>query len=305
LSKDWRQRACPLCGSNEIPKVAEVRATHPAESMSWEEVRDSFIGLRKDQVFFSYYRCSTCDLLYCPWYFSADQLSTLYSQMPDNLMGEDKSTASKTQSGYVRWITKRISTFQTYLELGPDVGLVTREIVKKPGLEHLSLVEPNLAIHEELRENAKSVEKVEIVQYLSQVTHSQYNLVIGIHVFDHLLDPLTDLIALASISKSDSHLGLVVHNEGSLLRKIVRRKWPPFCLQHPQLYSPKSLRAMLGAGGWNLDSVGKSTNYFHLDHIAQMGFGVLGLPRSLSKFVPRIETPINLGNMIALAKKRN
>ena len=78
----------------------------PAEKMSWIEVKDYFIGLRKEQVFFSYYRCLDCKLLYCPWYFSADQLSKLYSEMPDNTMGEDKSTVSRTQSAYARWIFK-------------------------------------------------------------------------------------------------------------------------------------------------------------------------------------------------------
>ena len=96
----------------------------------------------------------------------------------------------------------------------------------------------------------------------------------------------------------------MVHNEASLLRKIIKKKWPPFCLQHPQLYNPKSLQAMLDTGGWKLEKVAKSTNYFHLNHLAQMALRVLGLPKSWSKLVPRVEAPINLGNMIALGTKR-
>ncbi len=46
-----------------------------------------------------------------------------------------------------------------------------------------------------------------------------------------------------------------------------------------------------------------SINYFHLNHIAEMGFGILGIPKRLGNLIPQIETPINLGNMIALAKK--
>lgn len=272
--------------------------------MSWNEVRDSFIGLRHDQVFFSYYRCQKCHLLYCPWYFSAEQLTTLYSQMPDNLMGEDKSTASKTQAGYVRWLIGDTPKFNNFLELGPDVGLVTREVVRRAIPQRLSLVEPNLAIHEELRSNTGSVEDVEIVQYLAEVKNTGFDLVIGIHVFDHLLGPLADIRNLASMSQAGSYLGIVVHNEGSLLRRLIGVKWPPFCLQHPQLYNPTSLRVMLEAGGWELERVGKSTNYFHLNHIAQMALGIMGLSKSWGKLIPRIETPINLGNMIALAKKR-
>lgn len=304
MSQNWQKRPCPLCGSTDHSSTPEVRATNPAEGMTWDEVRDSFIGLRKDQIFFSYYRCLECELLYCPWYFSSQQLTDLYSQMPDNLMGEDKSTASKTQAGYVRWILAKMPLFTTFLELGPDVGLVTKEVVKRAKLEHLSLVEPNLGVHNELRANAGTAGSVEIVQYLDEVKNSAFELLIGIHVFDHLLEPLKDIRELSAKSGTASQLGLVVHNEGSLLRKIIKKKWPPFCLQHPQLYNPNSLRAMLSAGGWELEKVGKSTNYFHLNHIAELGFGVLGLPKILSNIVPPIETPINLGNMIAMAKKK-
>jgi hypothetical protein len=302
-SKQWVRRVCPLCQSSQLSDKPEVQAKHAAELMPWEEVRDSFIGLRHDQVFFSYYRCPQCHLLYCPWYFSADQLTTLYSQMPDNLIGEDKSTASKTQSGYVRWIRSRVGNVSSFLELGPDIGLVTQEVVAQTKLERMTLVEPNLAVQKELRFNAEGGGKIEIVQYLEEVENDKFELVIGIHVFDHLLDPLKDLSSLAEKSAQGSHLGLVVHNEASLLRKVIRKKWPPFCLQHPQLYNPKSLQAMLDAGGWKLEKVAKSTNYFHLNHLAEMAFGVLGLPKSLSKLVPRVETPINLGNMIALNRK--
>lgn len=303
VSEDWERRPCPLCRSLVLPSRPEVRAINAAEMMSWEAVRDSFIGFRKDQVFFSYYRCSDCDILYCPWYFSAEQLTSLYSQMPDNLLGEDKATASKTQSGYVRWFTDKVPASKSFLELGPDIGLVTREVVKQMMPQRLGLVEPNLGVHEELRSNAGGVKEIAIVEYLEEVEDNGFDLVIGIHVFDHLLNPLSDLINLSSKSQSDAYLGLVVHNEGSLLRKLIKKKWPPFCLQHPQLYNPHSLRAMLKAGGWELKVSGRSTNYFHLNHIAAMGFGILGVPRGLSKIVPRIETPISLGNMIAVAQK--
>lgn len=304
VNAQWERRSCPLCKSSQIADKPEVQAKHTAESMSWEDVRDSFIGLRHDQVFFSYYRCPECHLLYCPWYFSTDQLTTLYAQMPDNLMGEDKFTASKTQSGYVRWFMKNLGSVGAFLELGPDIGLVTKEVVAQTKLERMSLVEPNLEVHGELRSNATGAHEIEIFQYLEEVSSKNFDLVIGIHVFDHLLNPLNDLKMLAALSHSNAHLGLVVHNEASLLRKVIGKKWPPFCLQHPQLYNPNTLRSMLDAGGWRLEKVARSTNYFHLDHIAKMALGVFGLPQSLGKIVPRIESPINLGNMIALGERR-
>ena len=100
----WDRRACPLCGSSKISTKPNSSAKHPAEFMPWETAKSYFIGLRHDQVFFSYYRCLGCELLYCPWYFTKEQIAILYSEMPNNTMGEDKSTVSKTQSAYAQWI---------------------------------------------------------------------------------------------------------------------------------------------------------------------------------------------------------
>ena len=125
----WKRRACPICKSLEISIRPDSAARKPAESMSWDEAKNYFIGLRNDQVFFSYHRCLDCGLLYCPWYFSKEQIALLYSEMPDNTMGEDKSTVSKTQSAYAKWILRDGVSSANYLEVGPDIGLVSRNVI--------------------------------------------------------------------------------------------------------------------------------------------------------------------------------
>jgi len=273
----------------------------PAEKMSWLEVKDYFIGLRKEQVFFSYYRCLDCKLLYCPWYFSTDQLSTLYSEMPDNTMGEDKSTVSRTQSAYARWIFKNEIDNDSYLEIGPDIGLVAREVVKVSSPNKISLVEPNKAVWEELWENVKVVNEIEITDSVSNLIGKCFSLIAGIHVYDHLLDPVEDLMEVRLRSSSNGHLALVVHNESSGLRFLMQKKWPPFCLQHPQLYNPKTLANLLSAGGWNLIEVKRTSNWYHLKYFVKLGTSLIGLPSGISRIFPNIEFPIKLGNIIAIA----
>jgi len=125
----------------------------------------------------------------------------------------------------------------------------------------------------------------------------------GIHVYDHLLDPVKDLIKLRSHAADYANLLIVVHDEKSLLRKAMKSKWPPFCLQHPQLYNPSTLREILRKAGWEIEHLSKSTNWWHLDHFAEMGSRVIGLPTNWSKILPSVEIPKRLGNMIALARR--
>ncbi len=218
-------------------------------------------------------------------------------------MGEDKSTVSKTQTGYVAWISKRLSTVKKYLEIGPDIGLVSREVIArfKPGFA--ALIEPNRAVRSTLLENAQGCEEVNVFDGIDDLEDSGFDFISGVHVYDHLLNPVEELSRLAGIASSGASLMLVVHNEKSMLRKILGKKWPPFCLQHPQLYNPATLSQILLKSGWQLEKVSKSTNWWHLDHFASLGLGILGLPSKWVRFLPKLEIPIRLGNMIAMGKK--
>ena len=148
---------------------------------------------------------------------------------------------------------------------------------------------------------SKGIESIEVVDFIESMQETNFSLVTGVHVYDHLLKPLHDLQELRKNVSPGAHLAIVVHNEKSTLRKLLNSKWPPFCLQHPQLYNPKTLENLLRQSGWEVLKIEKSTNWYHLKYFVRMGFSVLGLRDRLSIFLPDIEFPIKLGNIICLA----
>ena len=305
VNASWLIRTCPSCNSANLSEAAITCSSPKAEELSFEEVKNYFIGIRENQIFFSYYRCGDCYLLYCPWYFSEPQLQILYSNMPDNLLGEDKSVISRTQSGYVKQIAKKVARTNTYLEVGPDIGLVTNEVVRRFSPETVLLIEPNLSIHSQLKESAKPTKSINIYTSHTNIEPHKPDLCVGVHVYDHLLTPLVELEDLYNSSAPGAKIAIVVHNEKSLLRKVLSKKWPPFCLQHPQLYNKKSLIDILNKAGWVTISVKPTTNWFSLDHFVKMGASVLGLNPKYFFFVPKIQIPLRLGNMICIAEKPN
>ncbi len=303
VNKSWKRRACPICGSMSTPSLPNSTAKKPAEMMSWVDAKDYFIGLRNNQIFFSYFRCLDCELLYCPWYFTKEQIAILYSEMPDNTMGEDKSTISRTQSAYAKWILKNSVNSDAYLEVGPDIGLVIRKIVSLKTPKKVSFIEPNLSVRLELIESVREISRVEIVDVIENLKSSDFTLIVGIHVFDHLLDPIQDLIALRQRANNGAHISIVVHNEKSKLRRILKSKWPPFCLQHPQLYNPTTLENLLDRSGWTVQKIDKSTNWYHVRYLIRMSLTILGIKDFVSRILPNIEVPIRVGNIISLAQK--
>lgn len=223
--------------------------------------------------------------------------------MPDNTMGEDKSTVSKTQSAYSKWILQKGVSAAAYLEVGPDIGLVSRKIIDIQTPQRVSFIEPNLSVRRELMINAGGVGLIEVVDFIENLQNSDFTLIVGVHVYDHLLDPIQDLRNIQERAAAGAHLSVVVHNEKSMLRNILKAKWPPFCLQHPQLYNPKTLGNLLRKSGWEVVKIEKSTNWYHLKYFMAMGFSVLGMKVRISPLLPDFEFPIRLGNLICLAKK--
>jgi hypothetical protein len=93
----------------------------------------------------------------------------------------------------------------------------------------------------------------------------------------------------------------VTHNEQSLLRKIVGWKWPAFCLQHPQIYSPESMSMLLEKSGYKVDSIKRTKNYFQLSFLLKHLLWAFGLK---VKSVPSIfdfTISLKLGNTITIA----
>jgi hypothetical protein len=162
-----------------------------------------------------------------------------------------------------------------------------------------------LSLHSQLKESAKPTKSINIYTSHTNIEPHKPDLCVGVHVYDHLLTPLVELQDLSNSSAPGAKIAIVVHNEKSLLRKVLSKKWPPFCLQHPQLYNKKSLIHILNKAGWVTISVKPTTNWFSLDHFVKMGASVLGLNPKYFFFVPKIQIPFRLGNMICIAEKPN
>jgi hypothetical protein len=94
---------------------------------------------------------------------------------------------------------------------------------------------------------------------------------------------------------------LVTHDESSLLRRLVGWKWPAFCLQHPQIYNPKSIRALLAAAGFEVLQQRKTVNFFQVSFLLKHLLWAFGWKvRSVPSF-GQLTVGLKLGNMLTIA----
>ena len=300
---EWIKRNCPVCGSITADLV--YSAPLKADTLSFDEVKNYWRGFRRKSCFFDYFRCHNCQTLYNKNYFDENQLNILYGSMPDNSAGVNHDVLSRTQLGYFEFLTSNINNFSNkkYLEIGPDVGLFTFHASNSKLFNSMTLIEPNSDVHALLNSINKKTKDFNIIHDLNDLSKNQtFDLIVGIHVFDHLIEPMKYINQLKDILSPGSYVLSVTHNESSLLRKIMGPKWIPFCLQHPQLYNPETITNLFKQNGFDVVSIQKTTNWFPLLHLINTLLSLFGRRKIESNFLSSINIPIKLGNMISLFK---
>jgi hypothetical protein len=294
-------RVCPVC--DKPADQPEVSSQIKAESMAYDALVPYWNGFFKEKVFFSYVRCGGCGLLYAPTFFNGPQLESLYGQMAPNMEEVPLEALRRTQRGYFDALKSCSDLTGGFIEVGPDIGLFTENCVREGHYDEYWLFEPNRDVAPAL---AKMVEgkKSHIIHDMfgfSHVPDNAASTAVMIHVLDHLLDPVSTLRELRTKLKPDARLLLVTHDESSLLRRIVGWRWPAFCLQHPQIYSPNSIRKLLESAGYEVLQRRKTVNFFEVRFLLKHLLWAFGLKvRSVPSF-GGITLGLKLGNMLTIA----
>jgi len=298
-------RVCPVCGERP-PGQPAIFSDVRAESLSFDDLVPCWNGFFKDKVLFSYVRCSSCGLLYSPFSFNEQQLEHLYSQMPPNMSEVPLEALRRTQHGYFVPLKKSSQLEGGFIEVGPDIGLFTENCVREGQFDEYWLFEPNRDVLTVLNKIVCN-RKYHIIHDMfdfAQVPDQSASVAVMIHVLDHLLDPVATLRKLRQKLKPGARLLLVTHDESSLLRRIVGWRWPAFCLQHPQIYNPESMHALLETAGFSVLEQRKTVNFFQISFLLKHLLWALGLKIESVPSFWHLTVGLKLGNTLTLATQQ-
>ena len=286
-------RQCPLCGSGDA--TLKQKSKSDVEQLSDKEIFEAWRGFRKHNFYFDFYQCCDCKLLYCKRYFSDDSLTLLYSKMEDNLRGASEVQSEKTQRGYVESVSQHEPIKGRWLDVGADVGHSSDHLGSKGS--QVDAIEPNRTVWPQLQRRLRGGK---IVATLSELGDQDvYDGVLLIHVLDHLTDPLQYFKDLAPHLERESVVSVVVHNYHSVLRRLLRHGWPPFCLQHPQIFTEVTLLRFFKEIGCENAFVDPTTNVFTIGDFLSDGFSAIGLSK-ISSFARKAQIGnlrVRLGNI--------
>jgi hypothetical protein len=300
--KNFLSRCCPVCGHNP-PMTNLVSTEKKAEDSSLDQLTQYWNGFFKEKVLFSYARCDGCGLLYCPTFFNNEQLEILYGQMPANMDEVPLQALKNTQYGYFSALKQHSPLNGGFLEIGPDIGLFTEHCVREGEFNEYWLFEPNRVVKTVL-EGVVQGHKSHIIHEMtdfSAVPDHAVSAAVIIHVMDHLLDPVSTLTQLRTKLASGARLLIVTHDESSMLRKIFAWRWPAFCLQHPQIYNPKTTQALLEASGYEVVAQQKTVNHFKISFLLKHALWAMGIKVKSVPSFNDITVGLKLGNILTIA----
>lgn len=295
-------RPCPGC--NATHGTSEFASAPAAEMLSFAKLQSSWAGLHRDKSFFTYRRCGSCGLLYCPTYFAPEALAALYADLAPNMDMVPPDMIADTQRGYFERAADAGLTPGDYLEIGPDIGYMAQLAANRGTFDRFWLFEPNRAVHPNLREAAgKHPVTISAEMHdLSPVPDGSVGLAVMVHVLDHLIDPRAMLQDIVQKLRPGGMIAIVTHNEGSLLRRVIGNRWPPFCLQHPQLFNPQTMRRMLAEAGFDSVDVQGSSNLFPSDFLVRQAAQAAGMAMDRVA-LPSLPVRLRLGNILTLARR--
>jgi 2-polyprenyl-3-methyl-5-hydroxy-6-metoxy-1,4-benzoquinol methylase len=297
-------RKCPICSENKT-EDCKISSIPKAENLSFELVSEYWNdNIFNRKIFFTYLKCDNCKLTYCQQYFDNEELQNLYQNMKENMSEVGEIERNYTQQGYKNNLNKLKIVDGDYLEIGPDIGLFAK-IIKESSfkINFYHLFEPNKKIKKHLEKN---IEGAEFKIYgsmtdFTKIKDNSISLAVAIHVMDHLIAPKKVLDDIFPKIKKGGLLLIVTHDKASILAKILRNKWPPYCLQHPQLYDCFTTKTLLSSVGFKVALHEKSKNYFTIGYLGKHLLNIFGIKINLG--ILNWVIGLKLGNIITIAIK--
>ena len=162
----------------------------------------------------------------------------------------------------------------------------------------IDVIEPN--------QNMKMVLENTFSNYYEKIedidSSVKYDLIIAIHVLDHVSDLNEFINKIQVLLKKGGKLMVVVHNERSLLSRVLGKRWPAYCLQHPHLFNKDSLKSVMEKHNLQSLDIKNSKNYFQIGYLLHHIF--LAVFRLKVRFPSFFSIGLKLGNIMSIFIKK-
>ena len=292
------ERLCPICGTSHAKEFAQ-----PKFDLSR---LDEFAFASRKQPEFMHYRlseCKNCDLVYANPAPNSAALEQAYDSAAFDTSAES-SSAARTYAIYLKSILDDLTDRDGALDIGTGDGAFLEELLAA-GFRNVQGVEPSEAPIATAKPHLRALIRHAPFRSADYETE-QSRLVTCFQTIEHVSNPLELCRDIFRITKPGGAVFLVCHNRRGLLNRVLGEKSPIFDIEHLQLFSPASVRALLEAAGFKNIRVRPIVNRYSLNHWTRMLPIPQGIKTALLRILHstgagRLSLALPVGNLAATA----
>lgn len=295
-------RPCPVCGSTDDSRVF-------AEADFDVEKLDSFAFASRKLPEYMHYRllvCPTCGLLYANPVPTLETLAMAYEEAAFD-SGEEAQYAARTYGGFLPSILRRLPDRDGALDIGTGEGAFLEQLLAR-GFQNVLGVEPSAAPIAAAKANIRPLIRHGLFCPEAFAPQS-FRLITCFQTMEHLSDPLAMCRSAYSLLKDGGALFLIGHNRQALSARLLGLKSPIFDIEHLQLFSPQSARAMLERAGFTDITLQPVVNRYPLRYWLRLfplptGFKQTLLCTLQKTRVGSLPLTVPVGNLAAIGYRR-
>jgi SAM-dependent methyltransferase len=235
-------RPCPLCGSDDD-------ATVIAPSTVDESTLDRFAFASRKLPEYMHHRlvrCPVCTLVYASPVPDAASLAEAYEDAAFD-SGVEAQFASHTYAALVRPLLARLPRPLRALDVGTGDGVFLERLLEL-GIDDVSGVEPSAAPVAAAAPRVRD-RIVQDVFRAERFEPGSLSLITCFQTIEHVPDPLVFCRDAAGLLAEGGVLMIVCHDWRARVNRALGRRSPIYDIEHVQLFSATSARALLERSG--------------------------------------------------------
>jgi len=294
-------RPCPICHTRDSSRLF-ARANIHCEALD----RYAFASRKlPEYMHWQLSHCAGCDLLYADPAPTPDDLAMLYQQAGYDSRREAVH-ATRTYGRLLSRIVARLPDRKGAADIGTGDGAFLAELLDR-GFEDVEGIEPSTAPIETADSSVRPLIRQGIFREDSLAAESK-SLITCFQTIEHLSDPLSFCRHARRALRRGGALFLIGHNHRAISARVLGRKSPIFDIEHLQLFSPASMRRLLGTAGFTCIETFPILNRYPLCYWARLFPFPSGIKRSVLATLERVPVsrwviPLPAGNLAAVAYK--
>jgi SAM-dependent methyltransferase len=302
ISGHLRERACPLCGSDDSSQVvypARIDVAKLGEFAFASRKLPEFMHLRL-------LSCPTCGVRYASPVLAPEFLADAYRDAGYD-SNDEANYAAQTYAAQLDSILPMIGDCEVALEIGAGNGAFLPHL-QQAGFRQVIGVEPSHQAAAMAEETIRPLIRIGMFQ-AADFAPASISLISCFQTIEHVDNPRGLCADAYKLLQPGGAFFLIGHDFDSWVTRLVGERSPIFDIEHLQLFSKDSLRYMLTECGYKDIQVGTIRNRYPLSYWmkllpvpATVKRALIPLSRAL--LIGRVPVSLNIGNLYAVGFKR-